>query len=57
MTLLEMNLSKKKEQAKITERVLKENYDKVWKMVEEEIKKVSIKKKEQVKKEKAKNDI
>merc|ERR1719391_1023658 len=38
MTLLEMHMSKKKEQAKITERVLKENYDKVWKMVEEEIK-------------------
>ena len=45
MTLVEMHLSKKKEQTKITERVLKENYDQVWQIVEEEIKNVSRNKK------------
>jgi len=39
LSLLDMHSSKKKAQTKITERVLRENYAEVWKIVEEEIKK------------------
>ena len=44
MRLIEMHLSKKKEQVQITERVLKEKYAEVWRVVEEEIRKVCVKK-------------
>ena len=43
LSLLDMHSSKQRAQTKITERVLQENYAEVWKIVEEEIKKVKKK--------------